>query len=407
VKKNGVTTTLNHSQRRGRKVQVSVGDSEDMSESDTKEAKPPVIARRTRSSRTQGGAPKASGRPESSLDHIVLVNKEDCEIFTTLVQLAGGVPHQNRILEIQLEAGKSDELFDFHLALALHSLHPRNDGTNTHRLRAIKIMVKGTILYTRYSYHLASPAWSEYASERLNQLATGGLSEQDRSSLAYKITSTEKSVANALLGIRGLKYVLIEGAGKMEGEFAQVLRDTLTQRPGTPIARPAGDDPVPLSTLQLYGEGSAVSRPYYLKEKRAERENGRVFKPYATSNLTQEHDFSSLPAKQRYLINEKTQLLGHFLGMTDAEARELGASDVPKGRGRRGMREVVVDDGSSRGHTKGPRAVVSAPKAQRRDWREEWGMERMVRIRESKRKIVESCQLTDPESVVELGWKVR
>jgi hypothetical protein len=50
---------------------------------------------------------------------------------------------------------------------------------------------------------------------------------------------------------------------------------------------------------------------------------------------------------------------------------------------------------------------VSAPKAQRRDWREEWGMERMVRIRESKRKIVESCQLTDPESVVELGWKVR
>ncbi|KAH7091105.1 hypothetical protein FB567DRAFT_424729, partial [Paraphoma chrysanthemicola] len=200
----------------------------------------------------------------------VLVNATDCDLFTNFVELAGGLDPQIRILEIHLDAGKVDDLYDFHLAVALTALHPRNDGETPHRLLAIKVVLKGTYLYTRYAYHLASPALSEDVNQRLTQLATGGLSEQDKLDLTYVISSGEKSVANALLGLRNIKHVLIEGLGNMEGEFAQVVKRTLTQPPGTTIAEPVGSDPVALSTLQLYGQGIAVSRQYYLREQQAE-----------------------------------------------------------------------------------------------------------------------------------------
>jgi hypothetical protein len=74
--------------------------------------------------------------------------------------------------------------------------------------------MRGSILYTRYKYQLASPTLPEKANAQLRRFAYGSLTEQDKTSLTYRITCTEKIVAKALLGIRGLEKVSITGLAR-------------------------------------------------------------------------------------------------------------------------------------------------------------------------------------------------
>lgn len=49
----------------------------------------------------------------------------------------------------------------------------------------------------------------------------------------YKIIATEKGLSKMLLGVRGVKHVIIEGRGKMHEDFADLIKTTLVQPPGT------------------------------------------------------------------------------------------------------------------------------------------------------------------------------
>ncbi|KAF2031072.1 hypothetical protein EK21DRAFT_32984, partial [Setomelanomma holmii] len=227
-----------------------------------------VEPRRIRSTRNSPRETRASASRTPSLLHIVLEDGKDCEIFTELVELAGRVPPQIRILEIHLDASRPDEMLDFHLAIVLSSLHPRPDGMNPHHYRAIKIVLKENenVLYTRYAYKIASPAQSEWVGEKLRKLNQGKderkLSVPEKCSLAYMLNSTEKLVSKALLGLHGFKHVLITGRGKMEGQFAQVLSNTLVQPPGFDILGPINSNEESSSTLSMYGDGKVVSKAY-------------------------------------------------------------------------------------------------------------------------------------------------
>ena len=137
-----------------------------------------------------------------------------------------------QILEIHLDTTNLDEFTELRLALALAEFQPRHDGANPHDLQAIRLVVKSNLLFTRYCYHLASPVLSHLVGERLEKLLTGTLTEKEEAGLPYKINSTEKGLSKALLSIRGIKQVIIDGRGTMERDFAETIKAILIQPPG-------------------------------------------------------------------------------------------------------------------------------------------------------------------------------
>jgi len=240
---------------------------------------------------TTSAPPKPAREPSPS--HIILEDEKDARIFIAHVERAGHVPARNRILETHLNASNADEVKNFYLALALQTLHPRTDGTNPHQFEAIKLVVKGMALYTRYSYHLASPASSEDASTRLKKLvASGGLSAKKQSALVYALQSSKTSVARALLEIRGLKEVLITGPGRMEGAFAQAPKVTLTQPTGTGISKPLAGDSV--DSFELYREGVVKSTAYRREAARPFTSATSMHGDDTTGTSTSEREFLSL-----------------------------------------------------------------------------------------------------------------
>ncbi|KAH9869572.1 hypothetical protein IAQ61_006779 [Plenodomus lingam] len=168
--------------------------------------------------------------------HIILKDEEDYKTFADIMAKYPGANLPNiRILEIHIDTTKLTEYHDFRMALALQEFQPSRNGMIPHRLHTLRVVVKGDVLFTRYAYHLASPAASEDASHVMKKLIRDRLSRKQKSNLMYKLNSTELGISNALLATRGVKQVSIEGTGKVEGNFAQTLLDTLTQPPGTKI----------------------------------------------------------------------------------------------------------------------------------------------------------------------------
>ncbi|KAF1916101.1 hypothetical protein BDU57DRAFT_216866 [Ampelomyces quisqualis] len=220
-----------------------------------------IVSKKSRTLKAATLAIEAPTERSRLLDHTILQSLGDIELFISLFEKEGSVPKQYRILEIHLDASKPDEYADYRIAMALNLLHPRLDGTNPHSYQAMKLVMKGKFLYTRYSYKLASPAVSKQASLLLKKLALGKLSQAEQSSLEYKVNSTEKTVAKALLGIRGLGKVCFAGGGRVEGLFAQVLRDTVVRVPLTGIVEPAPDT-TPAHTIGLFREGMIDSSIY-------------------------------------------------------------------------------------------------------------------------------------------------
>ncbi|KAL5120951.1 hypothetical protein ACEQ8H_001139 [Pleosporales sp. CAS-2024a] len=235
-------------------------------------------------------------------DHTVLQNVQDIDHFISAAQEYNAIGADQRVLEVHLDAGINDEYADLRLAIALNILHARTDGTNSHHLQKLKLVLEGKWLYTRYSYSLASAALSPVNDSPLKKFAYGGLtklqeaqvhqhesrkdmikrlqehplSKQQKAKLSFKVNSTEKIVANALLGIRGLQQVEITGSGALEGTFAQVMQTTLVQPPGTEIAEPTGDN-VANSTLQLYKYGQgAIDSTTYQRERHSARSKSSV-----------------------------------------------------------------------------------------------------------------------------------
>jgi hypothetical protein len=351
--------------------------------------KRPRIAEQAMATAKDGGPPTPG--------HIVLEDAADSRLFLSLMQI--GDRCQVRILEIHLDASKLDEFGELRLAMALGSLHPNHDGTNPHQLKAIKILVKGNVLYTRYSYHLASPALFDCASPSPEKLATGTLSEQAKAKadLAYMITSSERGVAKALLGVRSIRHVLVTGSGKLEREFAGVLKSTLTQVPCAPT-----DKPVPYSTLELYGEGKAVTQEYDRKASQHNTAARGSFNPYPTSTITSRFEFSSLKDNERFLIGDDSHLLGHFLGTSEQDARLSAVTAASNVDNRRDRLSFEVDE-----EVLVPRTGYPSTQ-QGRFKRQDFGMAQMVRIRKAPaKKDGISVHPTDNECAVELGWKVR
>jgi hypothetical protein len=273
------------------------------------------VQKRKRKTRSQAVTPtKLSPTQEPTVSKrlcppnpTVLRDVKGYKLFVASIQKNNGVPAQQRVLNIYLDASKNDEYVDLHLAIALNQLHPMPDGTNPHHFKTIRLVIEGEWLYTRYSYNLASPALTSAislehspldhaAQARLKRLAAFSpkqdkkqkrqykpdpktpLTKQEKRELPYRVNSTERLVAKALLGIRGLEEVVFAGEGAMEGVFAEVLKNTLVQLPGTEVAEPSGDV-VAHSTLLLYryDEGNIESSSYQAKRIEAGSDDNELW----------------------------------------------------------------------------------------------------------------------------------
>ncbi|KAF1945782.1 hypothetical protein EJ02DRAFT_473718 [Clathrospora elynae] len=150
--------------------------------------------------------------------------------------------------------------------------------------------MKGNVLFTRYSYHLTSPARSHTVGGSLKKLLTGGFTNEEKTKIPCSINSTEKVLSRALLGIRGVKQVIIEGTGRMEGDFAETIKATLVQPPGTNIIESNNPD-LPSSTHQVNGFGKARSKVY----------GPRALNPYPTRPKT----FQSRPSNYETITAQR------------------------------------------------------------------------------------------------------
>lgn len=230
------------------------------------------------------------------------------------------------------------------------------------------------------------------------------MSAQRKADLPYIVRSSETSVSRALLGIRGLKEVLITGVGSIEGVFAEVLKATLTQVSGTAISKPPAGT-FPMSTSQLYREGRIKSAAYRRKVKqpfaRAQPTSGF----YSTRTPTSKRDFVQLDTHHtiddqteaafpsRHLVDEKTQLVQHFLGTP-----EVGLDTNPTANPD--PTEYIVDDEEVPSQTAGGSAYEKSKYGQ-------LGMEEMVVVKVGKSNAIFAGGIEAWGSgTVEMGWKV-
>lgn len=227
--------------------------------------------------------PKASGNPPS--DHLILADEDECRAFFYRSYQQTTFLHNIRSLEVHLDASKLDEYAEYRFAAALTKLHPRPKGTNPHNLQTIRLVVKGNLLFARYSYHLVSPKTSSLVGDKLKKLVTDSLSGEEEKQLPYKINSMEKEVSKALLGLRRVRQVFIEGKGHMEADFAATIKATLPQPPGADIVEASDNiDFLPSSTHLMNCVGKIVSEAYGTKARR----------PYPTITGSSEYAFSRL-----------------------------------------------------------------------------------------------------------------
>ncbi|EDU41187.1 hypothetical protein PtrSN002B_010350 [Pyrenophora tritici-repentis] len=246
--------------------------------------------------------------------------------------------------------------------------------------------------------------------KRLDKLITGNLTRKEKGQLPYMINSTEKGSSKALLGIRGVEQVLIEGRGHLEAGFAATIRATLTQPPGTDVFETESQDSL-FSTPRMNHTGRIPSTGY----------GPKAHLPYPTTPGTIEYDYSHLLDDYRYLVDGKVEIAGHFSGQSDFYAKNAAVFRAGQdGVARRDVPKIEV----------GP-LTRNRPRRRRVafDWRhienleEEGGqddilaMEDVVRIKVMKSypedyelDNMDSCLLpvllTSKEGTVEMGWKV-
>lgn len=148
-------------------------------------------------------------------------------------------------INLYLNADKYDDYQDDLLAMAFTQFHPDHKNINPHKIERMAITVHGMILFTRQTYVLTSPAASADVNARLRALLTNRTSRRDKEELPFGIIAHEKAIVPALLGLRGIKKVEING--NMDGELLDELLVNMTTRPGAvaPASPPRGGLDVP------------------------------------------------------------------------------------------------------------------------------------------------------------------
>lgn len=139
-------------------------------------------------------------------------------------------------INLYLNADQYDDYQDDLLAMAITQFHPDHNNMNSHRIERMTITVHGSILFTRQTYILASPATSTDVNTRLKGLLTNRTSQHDKEELPFGIIAHEKAIVPALLGLRGIKKVEING--NMDGELLDELLVNMTTRPGAVAPAP-------------------------------------------------------------------------------------------------------------------------------------------------------------------------
>ncbi|KAI4605083.1 hypothetical protein J4E80_010766 [Alternaria sp. BMP 0032] len=389
-KKASVPTKLSLSDGHGqRKTRNSASQEEEEDMLDNITLAPPV------SKPKQKSKPILSLQTPGEFDHVILKDEADCNDYLTKADGSDAYLQNMKTLEVHLDTTKLFAHTEDRFAMALNKLHPRADNaTDPHDLETLRLVVKGNILLTRYSYHLISPFSSALVNDKLKKLADGKLSDEEREKLPYKMNSTEKLLANALLGIRGVKQVHIEGRGKgtVEAEFAATIKATLVQPPGTDILE-VSDEESEFSTHALNRLGSIYSNAY----------SGDALNPYAS------------------LAPPEVDLVDHS---EDSDDDVQGAAIVePQKHVRRRPKEddpVIMSGPRTRG-TMAKKAEEVGENDENSDEEDEHeyhglGLKEMVRIYKQKsrpgdidsegRYDVLPVVLTAREEAVEMGWKV-
>ncbi|KAF2711681.1 hypothetical protein K504DRAFT_532230 [Pleomassaria siparia CBS 279.74] len=264
---------------------------------------------------------RTTGPSEEGPEYMTVTSEDDVKTFFRLATAPDSRLGDIHTLKIHLNAGNFSDYYDDCLAMALNAFHPRPDGINPHNLRRIVLVVVGSVLFCRYNYTLISPAASHDVKNQLHKLLTGDLSVEEKAKLPFKVNSTEKAIAKALLGIRGLEEVSIEcqTRAKMEALFAHALRDTLTL---PPTLSPANANGTAAVLVQSPVHCTTASSQSY-KE---------TLRPYPLRKYTHKPDSEH---GVRVLLDENTMLLGHFADQDpeDTKFQAMTASKkLPKRR---------------------------------------------------------------------------
>lgn len=331
-----------------------------------------------------------SFKTPGEFDHVVLKDEADCNEFLSKTDESEAYLRDMKTLEVHLDASKMVAFTEDRFALALNKLHPRpGDATNPHDLQTIRLVIKGNIVLTRYSYHLISPVLSKFVDGKLEKLADGKLSDEERNKLPYKINSTEKLLANALLGLRGVKHVSIESKGKgaVEANFVATINATLVHPPGTAIVE-VSDEESEFSTHTLNRLGPIYSQAY----------SGDALNPYAA------------------LIPPEVELVDDSEGFED-DAQAVAVMKLREPVTRRPKEDVPIV--ISRPRTRGTMAKQTEEVGENEEEDEDSSLGLREMVRTHKQKVrpgdvnsdtlnaeVMPVVLTAREEAVELGWKV-
>lgn len=266
-------------------------------------------------------APRAVHTPTpkaNDVNHVVVFSESDCKDFLRLTTGPNSRLGHLHTVEIHLNGGQHSEYMDDYLAMALNAFHPRPDSTNPHKLETLKLVISGRVLFHRFNYVLVSPAVSHEVKSKLNRLMTSGLSIEEKADLAFKVNSTEKSIAKAILGIRGVKNVIIEhrGRAKMEPAFADIIKRTLVL--STSAASALSE--VRSDTPTLNQEGACLSQ-----KMRAQQLRGKKEYPTRNNNVIPASGYGTT----RVLVDEAIQILGHFTNESE-ETTKMKAIEAAK-----------------------------------------------------------------------------
>jgi hypothetical protein len=268
--------------------------------------------------------------------HLNLSDPKEYDLFLNGIRQKYDIISKISSLEIHLNASKHTEALDDRLAMALRFFSPNCDGTNDHNLRYIKLVFQGNVLFQRFNYSLVSPATSSEITNDLHKLLKekNGLGMQAKQDLAYKIHATETSVSKALLAIRGVPKIVIEARAPAQVElgYAKLLRGVTSLPPTTPQQQVE-------QVFKKYEAG--LSRPgEFWSGSYVEKEPKAV---YPTKAYVDEP--APLALKKKVLVDQKTVLLGHFLGRDEQDIKKDAiAAAKTSDRKARGVKRKRFDE---------------------------------------------------------------
>ncbi|KAF2635790.1 hypothetical protein P280DRAFT_168044 [Massarina eburnea CBS 473.64] len=348
--------------------------------------------------------PSSSPSSSHDHDHILLATTKD-RTFHSWIATNTGTASVSRygVLEIHLNGdanalnGKEED----RLAAFLTCFHPNGDeGTNPHRLRGVRVCVGGKTLVTRWRYCLVTRGEGEVDGE-------GGDGVVDPTRGFFKVHSTERAFARALLGIRGVgivEFVVGRGGGRLEAGFQATIDKTLRYAPGRGIGKVAsGDTGSWCSTPGLDGVG-------VFTHGAGGGEGGGGMVGGFKLHIGEEADWE--------VVDEKVWVRGHLAGKSEEDVL-IEAVGAAKGRKSGGLMTFDEDcgrfEGEPMGVSRGGNRLAPATKSKRKGPPSQslpvpaphgLGMADMVVVnRQTLSKKDEECGIHLP-NLVEMGWRL-